>query len=79
MGVDHGGFDIGVPKKLLNSTNVVAVLKEMGGEGVAKGMAARRLCDARRSYRCAYGFLQGALAKMMTILEVTQLTHCAVS
>jgi len=33
--VDHGGLDVGVAEQLLHSADVVARLKQMGGEGVA--------------------------------------------
>ena len=38
MGVDHGGFYVFVPEKLLNSADVVSVLEEVGCEGVTEGV-----------------------------------------
>ena len=51
MGVDHGGFDIFVAEEFLDGADVVAVLEEVGGEGVAKGMRGDVFVDA--------GFLGG--------------------
>ena len=45
VGVDHGGGDVAVAEELLDSANVVAGLEEVGGEGVAEGVAAGRLGD----------------------------------
>ena len=42
MGVDHGGCGVFVTQQFLNSSYVVAVLEEVGGEGVAEGVG----CDA---------------------------------
>jgi hypothetical protein len=33
VGVDHGGFYVFVSEEFLNGADVVAILKEMGGEG----------------------------------------------
>ena len=38
MGVDHGGFDVFVAEEFLDGSDVVAVLEEVGGEGVAEGV-----------------------------------------
>ncbi len=34
MGVDHGGADAAVAQEFLDGADVVAVLQEVGGEGV---------------------------------------------
>lgn len=40
MGIDHGGGDVGVAEQLLHGADVVAVLEQVGGEGMAERMAA---------------------------------------
>ena len=57
VGVDHGGGHVAVPKELLDRTNVVAILQQVGGEGVAEGMAGGVLGKAGPSD----GVLDGAL------------------
>ena len=39
VGVDHGGGHVAVAQKLLDSSNVVARLEEVGGEAVPEGVA----------------------------------------
>lgn len=39
MSVDHGGFDVAVAEEFLNGSDVVAVFDEVGGEGMAEGVA----------------------------------------
>ena len=51
MGVDHGGFDILVPKQLLDSADIVAILEEVGSEGIPKGrLRAAGRCGGRQVY-----------------------------
>jgi len=38
VGVDHGGRDVGVTEQLLDGTDVVSGLEQVGGEGVAQGV-----------------------------------------
>ena len=40
MGVDHGGLHVAVAEKLLDCSDVVAALDEVGREGMAKGTTA---------------------------------------
>ena len=49
MSVDHGGFDIFVAKKFLNSADIVAVLEKVRCKAVAKGMATDMFGDVGRS------------------------------
>lgn len=51
MGVDHGCRNVFVAEQFLHRANVIAVFKQMGGEGVTERMAGRPLGDA--------GFLDG--------------------
>lgn len=46
VGVDHGGGDVAVAEELLDGADVVAALEEVGGEGVAEGVAGDSLRDA---------------------------------
>ena len=59
VGVDHGGFDVFMPKEFLNGPYVIAGLEEMGGKRVAEGVGADSFC-----YVCLFGglfdgFLEG--------------------
>ena len=47
MRIDHRGADIGMPEQFLDGADVVSILKKVGREGVAQGVAACRLRDAR--------------------------------
>ena len=40
VGVDHGGFDILVTEKFLDSTDVVAILEKLGGKSMTEGVRA---------------------------------------
>ena len=57
LGVDYGGFDVAVTEEFLNSADVVAALEEVGGEGVAEGVATDALCNNCRSHGLFEGFL----------------------
>ena len=46
MGVDHRCADVCVTHELLNRTDVIAALQEVGREGMPKSMATRRFGDA---------------------------------
>jgi len=39
MGVDHRRADIGMAQQFLNSADIVPLLQEMGGKGVAECVA----------------------------------------
>jgi len=47
MGIDLGGLDVAVAEELLDGPDIVAVLEQVGGEGVPEGMAAYSLGDSR--------------------------------
>jgi len=40
VGVDHGGGDLRVSQQILHRADVVAVLQQVGGKAVPKGVAA---------------------------------------
>ena len=46
MGVDLGGADVAVAQEFLDGADIVAAFQQMGGKGVAEGVAAGPLCDA---------------------------------
>jgi len=60
MGVDHGGFDVFVSEEFLNGANVVAVLEEVGGEGVTEGVRGDGFLDAGFLGGSTDGFLEQA-------------------
>jgi hypothetical protein len=35
-GVDHGGFDFDMSQELLDCTNIISILEEMGHEALAE-------------------------------------------
>ncbi len=39
MGIDHRGTDILVPKQFLHSSNIIAILQQVGREGMAEPVA----------------------------------------
>ena len=49
VGVDHGRLDVAVAEEFLDGADVVSVLEEVGGEGVAQGVTGGGLGDARGS------------------------------
>ena len=47
VGVNHRGTHVFVPQKFLHGTDVVTILKQVGGKTVTKGMTTDTLGDAR--------------------------------
>jgi len=47
MGVDHGCADISMAKKFLDRPNIVPILKQVGGKGMAEGVTACRFGGSR--------------------------------
>jgi len=65
VGVDHGRLDVFVAEELLHRANIarrvaslIAVLQQVGGEGMAEGMAADVLFDAGQAGSAVDGTLQ---------------------
>jgi hypothetical protein len=48
VGVDHRRGDVAVAEELLDGSNVVAVLQQMGGEGVTERVRTGALAEAAR-------------------------------
>lgn len=70
MGVDHGGTNILMPKKFLNRSYIIAVLEQVGGEGVSEGVACGTFADASLLNGHLDITLQPRRVKMMTTLRV---------
>ncbi len=70
MGINHRGFDIGMAKKLLHRANVVAVLEQMGSDGVAEGVTTDALDDATGANGLVEGFLDTTGMEEMTIGKI---------
>ncbi len=66
MGVDHGGLDVLVPEELLDRAYIIAVLQQVCGEGVTKGVGRDELIDSRCSASLADSFLQDAGVGVVT-------------
>ena len=65
VGVDHRRGHVLVAEELLHGADVVAVLQEMGGEGVAEGVAGRRLGDPGEADGGAHGLLEDRLVEVV--------------
>lgn len=69
MGVDHGGGEILVAEQLLNGADVRAGVQQVGGEGVAKGMAGDAGAHAKTAHDVRHGVLDGGLVQMRVVLS----------
>jgi hypothetical protein len=65
VGVDHGGFDIFVAEEFLDGADVVAVLEQVGGKGVAESVATDALLDTCGTDSLFESFLQAAFVKVV--------------
>ena len=63
--VDHRGLDVLVAEQLLHCADVVAVLKQMGGEAVAQGVRRDALLDKRQAGSRTDRPLQAPIAGVM--------------
>jgi hypothetical protein len=52
MSVDHGSFDIFVPQKLLNGSDIMSFLKQVGSKAMSKRVAVYLFMNTC----CLYGF-----------------------
>ena len=71
MCIDHRRLDAAVAQDLLDRPDVVAALQEVGGEGVAQGVAGRVLEDPGRAAGVVKGPLDASLVKVMTPVLAT--------
>ena len=78
MGVDHGGFDILVAEEFLHGADtcpepqvlgVVAVLEEVGGEGMPEGVWGDGFVYFGAAGGIFYGFLQGSFMDMVALYD----------
>ena len=67
VGVDHGDFDVFVAEEFLDGADVVAVLEEVGGEGVAEGVAADAFGEVGGSDGLFECFLESAFVEMVAL------------
>src|SRR5262245_43851756 len=65
MRIDHRHADISMAKQLFNGADVVASIEQVGGEQMAKSMAARRLGKPCLPYSPSYSSLQHKWTDMM--------------
>ena len=65
VGVDHGGFYVLMPEEFLYGSYVVAVLEEVGGEAVAKGVGGDAFFNLCKSCGLFDSSLQGGFMNVM--------------
>lgn len=65
VGINHRGPNIFVAQQFLNSANVIARFKQMGGKTMSKGMTTDRFGKFSRPDRLFDGFLQAAFIHMV--------------
>jgi hypothetical protein len=74
VGVEHGRRKILMPEELLNSADIDAALKQVSGEGMAKGVGAdglRQTGPADRDLDGFDGFVDDAGIRMMTACDTS--------
>ena len=67
VGVDHGGFEAFVAEEFLDGADVLAGLQEVGGEGVAEGVAAGFFGEAGFLDGGGDGFLDDAGVQVVSV------------
>ncbi len=65
VGVDHGGFEAFVAEEFLDDADVVALDEEVGGEGVAEGVAGDAGVEAGELGGDGDGFLEDGFVEMV--------------
>jgi hypothetical protein len=65
VGVDHRRADIRVAEQLLNGSNVIAVLEQVGRKRMTEGVAADSLRDPGEPDGCGHGALNDGLVQMV--------------
>jgi hypothetical protein len=70
MGITHRRFDIFVAEKFLDGADVVAVLAQMRGEGMAEGVATDALGDVAGANGLVEGFLDSTGMEWVTIGKI---------
>jgi hypothetical protein len=69
VGVDHGGFDIFMSQEFLHRSDIVPILEQVGGEGMAKGMGGDRFIDFRSAGRSFDRSLKVRFVQMVTLFD----------
>ena len=77
MGVDHGGGDVAVAEELLDGADVVAAFEEVGGEGVAEGVAGDSFGEVRFGGRSFDGALEDAFVEVVAVFGVVSMVFPA--
>ena len=65
VGIDHGGFDVFVSEQFLDGADIVSVLEEVSGKGVAEGVRGDGFIDLCFLGGFTYGTLENALIQMV--------------
>jgi hypothetical protein len=73
--VDHGSADITVAEKLLDGPDVVVVLQQVGGEGVAEGVARGGLGETGGADRVLHGALEDRFVEMVAATLAGEPVH----
>jgi hypothetical protein len=60
MGIDHSGFTVFVAEEFLHSSDIVAVLQEVGGESVTEGVGGNGFVYSGKLGGLAHCFLPKA-------------------
>lgn len=66
MGINHGGFYIGVAQQLLHCPNILATLQQMRGKAVAQRMGRSQLNNACHLNSAFEATLKSLLIEVMT-------------
>ncbi len=66
MSVNHGRIDILVPQQLLNGTNVISVLQQMGRKRMSKSVTANMFNDSGLQTSLSHSTLHKRFVNMMT-------------
>lgn len=74
--INHCRFDIFMPEQFLNRANVVAILKQVCGKGMAKGVAAHSFVDFGGSGGFFDRFLQSAFAHIPAARDCGLVISC---
>lgn len=70
MGADHGGVEIRAAHLLLNGSDILPALQQMGGERMTEGVAACQFGEARAIYGSLHRLLNQAWIQRATALDI---------
>ena len=69
MGIDHGGFHVFMAEQFLDSADIIAILEQVGGEGVAEGVGRDGLVDSCKLGGAFDSFLQAGFVEMVALFD----------